>query len=338
MTRSIDDGSNPNAARDALAVAADWLSRDCEAVALATVMQTWGSAPVPVGGQMVIASEDRFVGAVSGGCVENDVIVAAGDVVASGRPQVLDFGVTNETAWRQGLPCGGNIRVLVQRLARHADMAAIENAVVQRALRAPVALVTDLRSGSIALCLDAPASGQPIAEIREYAADARAIVWSMPAPRVFIIGAAEIARHLTRLLQAVDYDVTVIDPRSAYATPERFPGAELRAEWPAEAFIPLALDAATAVVALAHVPDIDDEALVAALTAGCFYVGALGSTRNHARRKERLRARGIAEEQLARIRAPVGLDIGAVTPAEIAASILAEIILARRGPKNGSLA
>ncbi|MBZ0138926.1 MAG: XdhC family protein [Pseudorhodoplanes sp.] len=155
----------------------------------------------------------------------------------------------------------------------------------------------------------------------------------VPPPRMVITGAVHISQALVPIARIAGYDVTIIDPRTAFATPERFPDVSLFAEWPETVLPKLSIDHYTAFVALTHDPKIDDYALVQALTNGCFYVGALGSTKTHARRVERLRAQGVSDAAIARIHAPIGLDIGAVSPAEIAVAVMAEITAALRRPE-----
>lgn len=307
--------------------------------ALATVIETWGSAPVPVGGQMVIAAEDEFAGSVSGGCIEGEVIVAGLEVIADGQPRILTFGVANETAWRAGLPCGGRISILVVRIDRTAVAGWLGEMQQARRERRPLAVVTDLASGATTSYRDAGDAPPVVAAALR---DGRSTltrtgeqpetfihVW-LPPPRIVIIGATHIAQVLVEMLRLIGFDALVVDPRTAYATGERFSGVRLIAEWPEDALPALALDPFTALVAVAHTPNIDDLPLQRALEAGCFYVGALGSRRNHAKRVERLAAAGATADQIARIRAPIGLAIGAQGPAEIAAAILAEIIQAVR--------
>lgn len=319
--------------RAPLEAALAWLG-EVPRVALATVIDTWGSAPVPVGGQMAVAPGERFAGSVSGGCVENEIILAAGEVIETGRPQTLTFGVSNETAWAQGLPCGGEITVVIVPLEA-ADAVPVLEAIAQaRNERRALRLVIDTGTGALAL-EDGPAAGAQAAPARARIEVAGRIALPLlPPPRMLVIGATNIAQHLVEMLRLVRYDTTVIDPRTAYATAERFGSARLVTAWPQDALPRIGLDASTGVVALAHVTEIDDRALLFAAPSAAFYVGALGSTRNHARRTGRLRQAGLSEEAIARIRAPVGLDIGAHGPAEIAASILAEIVLALRGPKR----
>ena len=218
------------------------------------------------------------------------------------------------------------------------DVLAVFNA--ERMARRPVALVTDLGGGAQrVVSADALAADPLAAEIGERLRSGRSglvagqgvfITVEVPPVRLVLIGAVHISQALAAMARLVDLDVTVIDPRSAFATPERFPGVVLRADWPDEVLPRLRLDAFTAVALLTHDPKIDDQALVAALRADCFYIGALGSRKTHGRRVERMRALGFAESDLARVHAPIGLDIAALTPAEIAVSVLGEIVAARR--------
>lgn len=208
----------------------------------------------------------------------------------------------------------------------------------ERAARRPIVLVTDLDSGGQRLVRAAEVAGdtlaEPLAEALRSGRSGRVEVEGsllfltvhLPSPRLVITGAVHISQALAPMAKAVGFEVIIVDPRTAFATEERFPGVEVRARWPQEALADLALDPFTAVAALAHDPKIDDPALEAALAAGCFYVGALGSRKSHAGRVARLAERGVARAALERIRAPIGLDIGAANPAEIAVSILAQIV------------
>lgn len=327
-------------AADVLGAAHAWLTED-SGVALATVVATWGSAPVPVGGQMAIGSGGRFQGSVSGGCVENDVIIEAEEVLRTGRARTLEFGVSDETAWRAGLPCGGRIKVLVEKYSGAADAELIQTAIAARATRRGLVTRTRLSDGHREVFQarkDAPAAIQArfasgesgLLESLEGEVFIHAIV---PPARVVIVGATHIAQVLAQLVQITGYEIVVLDPREAYASPERFSGVRLVTQWPQDALPGIGLDEFTALVALAHVGHIDDEALKLALASDCLYVGALGSRRNHAKRVERLKAAGLAPERIARIHAPIGLDIGAQSPPEIAVSIMGEIIAAVRGAK-----
>ncbi len=325
-------------ARDPMEVARSWLEEHGK-VALATVVSTWGSAPVPVGGQLVVGADERFQGSVSGGCVEGDVIAEAADVMAGGRPRLMEFGVAEETAWRAGLPCGGKIKVLLEPLARGRDTGFVDRVLAARRARTSLAVTTNVVTGTRHLfepgaalppeVAAALASGESrLVETPEGTVFVQAL---LPPVRLIIAGATNIGQVLADLARQVGYDVIVVDPRSAFLTEERFAGTRSMAEWPEVSLKTLGLDARTAVVALTHAAHIDDEALSVALRQPCLYVGALGSRTTHSKRLARLKAAGFDEEALSRIHAPIGLSIGAKGPAEIAVSILAEIIKVARG-------
>ena len=306
-------------------------------VALATVVETWGSAPRPVGSHLVIDSEGNFLGSVSGGCVEGDVITEALDMIAMGGQQMLEFGVADETAWRAGLSCGGRIRVYVQSIdADRADRLAAFNA--ERTTRRPCILVTNIASGKQRLVRAADVDSEPMADILkerlrlgksgivEWGGEELFLRVETPPVRLVVIGAVHVSQMLAPIVSLAGFDMIIIDPRNAFATPERFPGVQLITEWPEVALASLHLDHYTAMVLLTHDPRIDDQGLTEALRADCFYIGALGSRKTHANRLERMRAKGFGDAALKRIHAPIGLDIGAVSPAEIAVSIAGEII------------
>ena len=328
-------------AHDVLETAKAWLDNDGR-VAMATVVGTWGSAPVGVGGQMVVAADGRFDGSVSGGCVEGEVIAEAEDILAGGRPKTLEFGVADETAWQVGLPCGGQIKVFLERLETGEGSKLVTRALDARTHRRGLVVRTRLADGrhelfgrddqgadaSIRERFDSGESkltATPEGEVFLHA--------MVPPARVLIIGATHIGQVLAQLVKLAGYEVTVIDPRTAFAAEARFPGVRLDTEWPQDAIPKTGLDPYTAVVALAHVGHIDDEALKLAMRSECFYVGALGSRRNHAKRTERLMGAGFSAEEIKRIHSPIGINIGAQSPQEIAISIMAELILALRGPK-----
>ncbi|MEK8091871.1 XdhC/CoxI family protein [Methylocystis sp. IM3] len=309
-------------------------------VAVATVVETFGSAPRPAGSLLVVEEGGLFCGSVSAGCVEGDVIAAALDCIADGAPRFLEFGVADETAWRAGLSCGGRIAVHVERLdeARRALFAQIG---AETAARRPCALLMPLDGGPARLLKAAElASASPddplggmlragASGLVESAGARLFVRFFRPAPRLVLVGAVHVAQALAPMAQIAGFAVTILDPRGAYAAPERFPHARLDPRWPEEALPEIGLDVYTAVATLTHDARIDDPALRLALASDCFYVGALGSRATHARRLERLSASGAGPAALDRLRAPIGLDIAAVSPAEIAVSILAELILAR---------
>ena len=329
-----------NGAPDELASALAWRGAG-RGVALATVTSTWGSSPRPAGSLLVVNDRGAMVGSVSGGCIEASVVEAAQQVIADGAPQRLHFGVTDEMAWEVGLACGGEMDVFVERLAPAAapdDPAWLVELQAERAAKRPVVASVDLRDGSRRI-LRADEAGDLADDTREALRSDRAVRASddrflqpfNPPLRILVVGAVHIAQPLCRMAAEVGYAVTVVDPRGAFATPERFPDVTLRRDWPDEALEALGIDTRTAVVTLTHDPKLDDPALAVALRSPAFYVGSLGSRRTQARRLERLAEQGLDADSLARIRGPVGLAIGARSPSEIAVSILAEITATLRG-------
>jgi xanthine dehydrogenase accessory factor len=326
------------APRDVPVIARRWLD-DYGTIALATVIKTWGSAPVPVGGQLVVGPGERFEGSVSGGCVEAAVITAAGDVMASGQPKVLEYGVGDETAWRVGLPCGGRIEIFVERLSGADDAAYLDAVIGARQTRSLLVVDIDLTNGQRVLHRDTDGFD---AETAERLANGECVLADIPDGRRFLhalappvhlilIGAGHVAQVLADLTRRVGYQATVIDPRTAFSSETRFGGVPLRQDWPETALPALGLDSRTAVITLAHDARLDDETLPIAVRSSCFYVGALGSRRTHEKRVERLHQAGLTDAEIARVDAPVGLPIGAKGPAEIAVSILGAVIKARRG-------
>jgi len=327
----------------AFAAARNWLERD-GSVVMATVIETWGSAPVPVGGQMVIADDGTFHGSVSGGCVEGEVIAAAEDVAQTGQPETVVFGVADETAWSVGLPCGGQIRVYLEHLTTTGgDLAILEQAGAAQASRDAIVIATDIETGAKTVHTRTSPSVPETVEKQFKTAksdlvegESGAVFYHavVPPARVVVIGATHIAQLFCKMAKLAGYDVVVVDPRTAFASPERFDGVTLLAQWPQDALPSLGLDDYTALVVVAHVSHIDDEALKIALNSDCHYIGALGSRRNHEKRTARLKDTGFTDADLARIKCPIGLDIGAQSPAEIAVGVLAEVILAVRGQKH----
>lgn len=326
------------ASHEPIAAARAWLDATGQ-VALATVVGTWGSSPVPVGGQLAVAPDGRFEGSVSGGCVEAEVIGEAERVIATGIPKLLEYGVEDETAWRAGLPCGGRIQIFLEALDAARDAAYLDTILAARAKRAPLIVRQRLTDGGRELFSGGLAAPPEVAAA--LASGASQLIDSpegrfflhalVPPVRLIVVGATHIGQALSDFARRLGYNVSIVDPRSAFVTRERFADAARYSEWPEPALGALDLDARTAVVALTHAAHIDDEALATALRSPCFYIGALGSKRNHAKRVERLLAMGIPDREIARIRAPVGLAIGAKGPHEIAIAILAQIIKDARG-------
>lgn len=313
---------------DVLKTARDW--RDAgKGVALATVSSTWGSAPFPVGSQLAADEDGNFVGSVSGGCIEGAVIGEARAAIADGQIRNLEFSVSDDQAWEVGLACGGTINVFVEPVPGELD-AILEAG----ATRQSVALTTDLTSGTHTLYREADAPAAVAAAMRDDKSqplddDSFVRVFNTPR-RLAVVGAVHIAQALVPMAQTVGFDVTVIDPRGAFASPRRFPGVALSTDWPDQALADFDLDPRSAVITLTHDPKLDDPALDVALSSNCFYIGALGSTRTQAKRVDRLTGAGFTPDQIGRIHGPIGLDIRAKSPSEIAVSILAQIIAVQR--------
>ncbi len=284
-------------------------------MALATVVATWSSAPCPLGTHMLVHSDGRFIGSVSGGCVEGDVLTRAAEVIATGIHQIGRYGVSDGAAWEVGLPCGGDIEVLIQRVSASGFPADLFDQIGQaRANGFSVIVETDLLTGMSRIENDVASSG-----FRNLYA---------PAKRLFVIGAVEIAAALAGIAHQLDIVPTIIDPRAHFLTAERFPGVTLDDRWPDEAIAALAPDDRSAIVTLSHDPKIDDLALIAALQTPASYIAALGSKRSHAARLERLRAAGISDEALSRIEGPAGVTINSITASEIALSIAGGMVKA----------
>ena len=319
------------AAHDLIPEAALAWHRAGKGAALATVIETWGSAPRQAGSQLAISGEGEMTGSVSGGCVEGAVITEALDALQDRKPRILTFGVSDETAFAAGLACGGTIRVLVEPVGEGVEalpeplLAALTEA---RAAARAVAIATTPASWERRLLQpgDDPAVDTRFKSDRSgMEADGRFIAIHNPPLRLIVIGAVHIAQPLLTIARACGYAPSLIDPRAAFGSAARFPGETLLDDWPDEALAALKPDARTAIVTLTHDPKLDDPAIRFALTSPAFYLGCLGSTRTHAKRVERLSAAGFTPDQIARIHAPVGLNIGARTPAEIAVSIMAQI-------------
>ena len=292
-----------------LASATSWAGAP---MALATVIETWRSAPCPVGTHMLVNADGRFVGSVSGGCVEGDVLHVAAGVIA-GAPAVLRrYGVADGTAWEVGLPCGGDIQVLIQPVSDAGFAPELFDRIIDARGKGQTLYVgTDLENG---LSRVAGAAG---------------FVNAYPPPRrLLIIGAVEIAASLAAIAGSQGFAVTLCDPRARFLTAERFPGVALDDRWPDEAVTAFAPDSRSAVVTLSHDPKIDDPALIAALASPAAYIASLGSKASHAARLSRLSAAGVSADSLARIEGPAGVAINAVSAPEIALSIAGGMIRA----------
>ena len=310
-----------------LELADDWQQAGHK-IAIAFVMQTWGSSPRQAGSIMLIRDDHHIEGSVSGGCVEGAVIEAAQAAQASGKGTRLDFGITDETAWNVGLSCGGSIAILVCPVGDQGiDTETLARAAAQSRAHETVCFGIDASTGKIDPSFPIPTD---IKESHIYN-DTHFIFVQPPAARLIVVGGVHIAQHLVPMARRIGLDVTLIDPRTAFANEARFIDCNIIADWPETALKTLTLDARTAMVTLTHDPKIDDDALLPALASDLFYIASLGSRRTHEKRVERLSAAGCDAKNIARIHAPAGLDIGSRNPADIAISILAELIATRNG-------
>lgn len=306
--------------RPILQKAVEW--RDAgHGVALATVVSAWGSSPRPVGGHLVVRADGAFAGSVSGGCVESDVVTEALAAVSDGAPRLLEFGVS---AWRHGLSCGGKIAVLVLRLT---DVEPLRRALAALERGEPAAVGFGVKDGALTSLSGAPATTLT---------DARFTRLYRPPPRLVIAGAVHIAEHLARMAAMTGFAARVFDPRRGFAERGGFDQPPF-VGWPAEYFDQHPIDGRTAVVSLTHTGRIDHPTIVAALRSPAFYVGALGGKATHAKRLARLQSEGFGPQDLQRVHGPVGLPIGARSPAEIAVAILAQLIGAWRNDAGKGL-
>lgn len=337
--------------KDVLERIESWRQQD-EDIAVATVVETWGSAPRQPGAKMTTTRSGGLAGSVSGGCVEGAVIEESKAVMQSGEPRLLTFGVADDTAWEVGLACGGTIRVLVEPFAAWDGIyASLKRHLAARDAMAVVSVLEGrpeqhhhklivLPDGSTEgnLTLDGDA-GHVVGEALELLAGGKSGILELddgttlfievypPVPRLIMVGAVDIASALAANAALLGFDTFIIDPRKAFATRERFPEVtDLIQEWPQHALPDMVLDGSAYVAVLTHDPKLDDPALQVALRSETRYVGALGSKRTAEKRAARLREAGLTEEQLARLHAPIGLPLGGSSPAEIAASIMAEIL------------
>jgi xanthine dehydrogenase accessory factor len=323
-----------------------------EPVALATVIETWGSAPRSAGSKMALTAGGKLSGSVSGGCIEGAVVEAGRETLRTGKAQRLHFGVADDTAWAVGLACGGSIDVFVEKLdaktfdplrdAALAERSAVAVTVVEgpeALLGRKLVLSDDGRTaGSIGPDLDAAAAeaardALTAGEPRRVRRDAVELFAEplLPPPTLVAVGGVHIAVALVALAKTLGYRTVVVDPRAAFGSAERFPGVDrLVTTWPDQALRDLGLNAATAVAVLTHDPKLDDPAIQVALPSPAFYVGALGSKKTQEKRRRRLLEAGMTEEQLSRLHGPIGLPLGGRSPEESALSILAQITATRR--------
>lgn len=296
---------------------------DGNGAALATVISTWGSAPRPVGSQLAISEDGTFYGSVSGGCVEGAVIIEAQDAIKDGKCRRLHFGVADEDAFAVGLACGGKIDILIEPINDQAGLSVanlhqLSDAYASRKFAGYKVNTNTWQRTSL--------DGSPLTARKSKLDGDTYTHVQAPNPRLVIVGAVHIAQHLSKMAKMAGFDVYINDPRESFATEHRFPLQNFIEGWSDEALEAAKLDDYTSVVTLTHDPKIDTPAISTALNSEAFYIGALGSTRTHGKRTEELLAQGFDQDQINRIHGPVGLDIGAQSPAEIAVSILGEII------------
>jgi xanthine dehydrogenase accessory factor len=305
---------------------------------------------------MAVSREGEMTGSVSGGCVETTVYQEMMAVLRGGEPRLLHFGITEDMTWDVGLACGGTIDVFVQRLDAGTVMAVADNLEAGRAFVLATVLEGDAAGESVVVTRDQLVSGEVPGDVVQEAqamiarhaetgaiyqaeSGAQAFLQPFPPPPVMIIvGGVHAAIPLTRFAKTLGFEVTVIDPRAKFANRERFPHADrVLVEWPDEALADLRVDEATYLVLLTHDPKIDEPTLAAALKTEAAYIGAIGSRKTHAERFDRMAKWGVSAQDLARVYAPVGLDLGGRSPEEMALSIMAEVIAVKNGRAGSSL-
>jgi xanthine dehydrogenase accessory factor len=341
--------------RDILSDLDHW-SAENKSIALATVIQTWGSSPRRAGAKMAITPDGGITGSVSGGCVEGAVFEEGVEALKLNRPRLLHFGVADETAWEVGLACGGSIDVFVKPLDTNLfeslrsvlmeEKPAVNLTVVrgpgeflgkEMLVREDGSVTGTLGDEFNTTALNLAKETLTIGESRRLILNEDVEVFAeviLPPPTLIVVGGVHITIALMALAKTLGYRTVVVDPRSAFGNEERFPNVDqLIQKWPQQAFQQIPLTRSTAVAMLTHDPKLDDPALKIALPSPVFYVGALGSKTTQAKRRKRLLEEGLTEEQLNRLHGPIGLDIGAGTPEEIAMSIMAEIVAARNKPE-----
>ncbi len=331
--------------REIIDVTQQWHD-DAKPIALATVIDTWGSAPRKTGAKMAITADSQMAGSVSGGCVEGAVVEEALSVLANARPKQLQFGVADETAWEVGLACGGSIDLFVEPFdaTTHATVSAWianEQAGAIGTVLSGEKIGTKTFYSQGVWTGDATHYGTKMAmqvalaqrrSQRVHLDDGREIFVDvmLPSPQLIMVGGVHIAVALVALAQVVGFRPVVVDPRRAFGSAERFPDVALHQMWPRKAFEQIVINESTAVALLTHDPKIDDQALASVLPSDAFYIGALGSKKTAAKRRTRLLENGYTEAQMDKIYGPIGLRINARTPEEIALSIMGEIIGAWR--------
>lgn len=338
--------------RELLPELENWLASG-KKVALATVVSTWGSAPRPPGSFMAVSEDGEIAGSVSGGCVEGAIVEASKRAINLENAELLHFGVADETAWDVGLACGGEIDIFVQPLETDTVSALLPHIKADRSVTLATVISGQIellgaqlvrsedeiiyRSNTLEISIDSisarmKASPSPTRFAVESNAGIEYFINPInPSPTLIMIGGVHIAIALAEIAHSIRFRTVLVDPRRAFGTTERFAHADkLIQAYPGKAFETIEINASTAIASLSHDPKIDDPALIAALNSPAFYIGALGSAKTQKRRLKRLAEGGVSEEALQRIEGPIGLDIGALTPEEIALAIMAQVVAAYR--------
>ncbi len=309
-----------NSDTEVLQAAAGWLENG-HTVELVTLVETWGSSPRPIGSLAAVRNDGRLVGSISGGCVEKQL---ATQLRRDQQTCIVQHDISHDQAIRYGLPCGGSLKLVIEHLEDAIPLRDILQELEDRKL---VSRTVDLESGKISV--------SPVNESEKLRFDGKTMTKVFgPVQELLVIGAGQLSRYVAELAVALDFRVTVCEPREDFASVWSVSGARIDSRFPDEVVRDLANDPALAVLALTHDPNLDDLALLEALESDLFYVGALGSRRSSENRRKRLRFLGLDESRLDRLHGPVGLDIGSRTPAEIAISIMAQIIAARNGKSS----
>jgi xanthine dehydrogenase accessory factor len=306
---------------EVLKTSAAWIAAGhrCE---LVTVIKTWGSSPRPIGATLAICDDGRVVGSVSGGCIEDDLIERVrNEGITRALPEIVSYGITADEAHRFGLPCGGTIELAIEPLGPDSRIDELLARLEQHQL---VERRVDLRTGAVTLGKAAAGSVLTLS-------DDALVTQHGPRWRLLIIGAGQLSRFVAQIASAMDYHVTVCDPREEYRSGWTLPDVRLVHAMPDDLVQEMRLDTRSAVIALTHDPKLDDLALMEALKSDAFYVGAIGSRANNAKRRERLLQFDLTPTQLDRLHGPIGLYIGSKTPSEIAISILAEMTAVKNG-------
>lgn len=299
----------------------EWIKtgKRCE---LVTVIKTWGSSPRPEGALLGLCDDGSVVGSVSGGCIEDDMIDRVRkEGITRTLPEIVTYGISADEAHRFGLPCGGTLQLAIEPLHKGSQLDAMLDRLAQHQL---LTRRLDLRTGEIQLSVATPGMTLQVS---------RSVLTTVHGPRwrLLIIGAGQLSRFLAQIALGMDYRVTVCDPRQEYRDGWQVPGVEVVHDMPDDIVMSMNLDSRSAVVALTHDPKLDDLALMEALKSDAFYVGAIGSRSNNAKRRERLKLFDLTDDQIAKLHGPIGLYIGSKTPPEIAIAVLAEMTAVKNG-------